>query len=447
MAKSKNATALFEVIHTAKKPPKSSTSVSVPTPKWWAKSKPPAAARPGVETTEAAGRQGSWLAAAAKRGVLPTPVSSTDSADPDVHESSHERIDSADTSVEADPGITAIPAVPEPVEHAAPKPRFAERFAERFARKVASAALPVEPPVARVETPETTPAVEVPEQDMDVEETAPVSAVRKTRRSVTDRDGAVAVDRGAREVQFRLSYGGLISLAFILILIITLAALIGLHYSGSVASDTRDESRRTTESAGSANLLATETLPAEGFARGTSTGQSLSVPDRSAQAPVTAAVGADNSGSTPAVTTVRPDVLAVTRHPAKPTGTSGLPVPRSADPAEQVPPVNPVREVGTTYLVIQSYDEKQLAQKACDFLNRSGVKCSLVQGLKDWAPRDWYCVVGLEPFTANDPNLNGYERKVTALGLKFSNKQLNQFEPKPYVWHADSDSQSGDSGN
>src|SRR5712672_2039464 len=39
MAKGKHATALFEVIHSARRPPKASSSGGIPTPKWWFKSK------------------------------------------------------------------------------------------------------------------------------------------------------------------------------------------------------------------------------------------------------------------------------------------------------------------------------------------------------------------------------------------------------------------------
>lgn len=39
MAKGKHATALFEVIHTASRPPKASSTGGIPTPKWWFKSK------------------------------------------------------------------------------------------------------------------------------------------------------------------------------------------------------------------------------------------------------------------------------------------------------------------------------------------------------------------------------------------------------------------------
>jgi len=39
MARGKHATALFEVIHTARRLPKASPSGGIPTPKWWFKSK------------------------------------------------------------------------------------------------------------------------------------------------------------------------------------------------------------------------------------------------------------------------------------------------------------------------------------------------------------------------------------------------------------------------
>ena len=70
MARHKNSTALFDVIHAAKKPPKSSPSASIPAPRWWGKDKKPL--KPvAADQTENVGRQRSWLLAA-KQGIAGT---------------------------------------------------------------------------------------------------------------------------------------------------------------------------------------------------------------------------------------------------------------------------------------------------------------------------------------------------------------------------------------
>ena len=422
MARSKNATALFEVIHAAKKPPKSSTSVSVPTPKWWSKSKPPVAKPAAAESTEPAGRQGSWLAAAAKRGVLPTNVplvSAPTQADPTYPSAGYSSaIDSEmvepseeSTSVDyaADPKMPDAPTAESPRD-TTPKPRFAERFAERFARKASAASAPTRAPVepvSRIEIPSVEPEIENTEVFMQTEQSAR-REIKQTRPSRGKKDDAVAVDRGAKEVRFRLSYGGLISLAFIFLLVVALAVLVGSRFMSPAANESADDGKKPSDPMMLATTKTNTPVPA-----------------------------ASPPQAMPA--SVRSDVLKVNRHPAKPV----TPFPAIIPEAQPVKaPITTNREVGTTYIVMQTWDDKQIAQKACDYLNKNGISCSLVRGLDGWAPRDWYSVVGLQPFATKDATLGEYQKAVTALGIKFSNKAYNRFEPKPYVWQANSDSRS-----
>ncbi len=460
MARSKNATALFEVIHTAKKPPKSSTTVSVPTPKWWSKSKPTAPAAPKhQDAPEAAGKQGSWLAAAARRGVAPTPVNpveptdAAETAEWDPTENAHARMSAphytphepaADDSDDRETtGHSVDAGSAEVAEPVAPKPKFAERFAERFAAKRAAAAaaevMPVEP-VARTESSDALPAYEETSDDMDVVEPAMTVPAKKQKPSKAVKDDVVAVDRAAKEIQLRLSYAGMVAIGFIFLLVVVIAFLVGSR-SGILASDTQDDFRKTNDpNAASTGLMvgidslrpSTPATPAESSSANAGSNRSSSN-----------SVGLNEAGANKPEATptnpgpVRPDVLGLTRHPKLPPVAS-----LAADVQHPSAPVNTTREVGSQYVVVQSYAEQQLAQKASDYLNKAGVECSVVQGLDGWAPADWYCVVGSHPFATNDPTLPQYEQIITSLGQKFSNKAYNRFEPKPYTWRADSEHQT-----
>jgi hypothetical protein len=130
---------------------------------------------------------------------------------------------------------------------------------------------------------------------------------------------------------------------------------------------------------------------------------------------------------------------------AEPTLASAVTPPVAApvpDPAPDVAPAEPpARQVGQMYVVVQSYPDRETAQRAGDFLNRSGVPCTVIPGLSGFALRDWYSVVGLQPFARGDhrPAVQVYLRQLTALGPQFSAKAYNQFQPQLYTWRADSD--------
>ncbi len=435
MARGKNATALFEVIHTAKKPPKSSTTVSVPTPKWWAKSKTKRdPVKPTEPAPETAGRQGSWLAAAAKRGVLPTGGRSVQSDPIEDHplvapvEIEHEDGALHQRSAASNPVAAAVEPQPEtqtetPVDDSSPS-QPVERFADRFARKAAAAKQRDAAPISQEAVPENHVVItkiydpvipdasqeqagecsepELPQPIEPVDSPASLPSARSGLARRSSRDGMVCVDRPAGEVRFRLSYAGLIAFAMIFLIVLVIAFLAGSRSTQS-AGDIPVDSRHSSDTGTTAGKTETGLMAA-------------------VSPPVTPSAAAPQA--------VRTDVLSVPRHPSQ--------HPAAADSAPALVSVSATREVGSLYVVIQSYPEEELAQKACDYLNRAGVPCSLVQGLQDWAPRDWYSVVGLQPFAKHDPALPEYERAVTALGQKFSRQTINQFEPQAYTWRADS---------
>ena len=451
MARSKNATALFEVIHTAKKPPKASpTGGGIPAPKWWAKGgksadRPTAAApdapadrddaddeAPHVEPS--GGTRRSWLAAARKPAdpvqsateahaedepadEEPSPVYITriyppegTAADPsDAADVAHEPAGDPDEPVEATPVLSRPP-----VEPPAERPSWADRRAKVLAERTTSSD-PTFDPTADVAPSDLRGArsrkrvAEVPD------EAPPAPRPQRVRRSAGPTpsahkmgvDSALELDRAAGEVRFRLSYGGAIAAGAILLIVIVIAFLAGRQRP--VAESVADGSN-TVRAAGDTSV--------HGVA-----------PDASA------GMMAAASNAAPTVAPPAPTRPAAVPEVAAPAAATLPPEPAPA-PAEPAP-----RQVGFMYVVIQSYPDRETATRAGEFLNRNGVPCTVIPGLSGFALRDWYSVVGLQPFARGDhrPPVQEYLRHLTALGPKFSPKVYNQFQPQMYTWRADSD--------
>jgi hypothetical protein len=232
---------------------------------------------------------------------------------------------------------------------------------------------------------------------------APIPAEIKPERPRSNREPVMSVDSAAGDIRFRLSYAGLVAIGFIFVLLLAIAFIAGRQISSQSAMDdsgfTDDKSATT---APTSNLMA--------------------------------AVGPTNKANSHDSMPVRSDVLTLPPHTGKP--------PAAANPTtpNQPPlPIKTTRDIGMVYVVVQSYAEQELAQQACDYMNHSGVSCSLVQGPANWAPRDWYSVVGLQPFTKHDASLPEYERAIKALGVKFTPHPMDQFQPQAYTWREDSD--------
>ena len=231
-------------------------------------------------------------------------------------------------------------------------------------------------------------------------------------RASDNRDAMVGFDSVTGDVRFHLSYGGIIAIGFILLMALAIAFIAGTQTKSlSAQADPLDTKQAASNTSSNAQVTGSSTA-----------GLALAVSPSKSDA-------ADPDPS------VMPEVLSVS--PKSPRTPAALSPPPAVKPAPLA--IKATRDIGMIYVVIQSYPDQDLAQKACDFVNHAGVPCTLVQGLSGWAMKDWYSVVGLQPFNKHDPGLEEYERAVTAMGLKFSNKIYNQFQPQGYTWRADSD--------
>ena len=404
MARNRNSTALFDVIHAAKKPPKSSPSASIPAPRWWGKDKKPLKPAP-ADPTENVGKQRSWLSAARQNaGLAAAPVSVPVDPVVDVESAAPpEPMPASDPIVDHSDLESAV-TEPQP---AAPRVRFIDRFVNRTPKPELEPEPAVVPYQDTVDTTEPQaadsnesmePAANVPlpmpvfYKEADEPAAKPEARPARAREK---RDSTVALDSASGEVRFRLSYGGIIAFAFILMLALAIAFIAGKHAQSDTA---------------------------------------ISDPDPKA-VPSTAGMMASVSSAKPgnSTTAVQPTVIDVSPKKRTPAERNA-----AAKPPGPVLPLRTTREIGTIYVVVQSYPDKNKAQEACDFLNADGVKFTLVKGLSGHALRDWYSVVGLRPFKKLDSELQEYERSLTATGLRFSSNFLDQFQPKAYVWRADS---------
>jgi hypothetical protein len=424
MARNKNSTALFDVIHAAKKPPKASPSASIPTPRWWGKDKAvkkvPTPAP--VVSTENVGRQQSWLTAAKKNGAVPTPPMATapvatpvepapSVASSEVASSGQDVDQSNQTESVAEP----VAASPVPA-----KTRFIDRFVNRSApatRVADTTETTIEAVTVVTESTSPTPAVEHASQWTDSEfvqiNPAPPKAPSK---AATNADPIFRVDSTSKEFRFRLSYGGIIAIAFIVLMALAIAFIAGTR----TAPETAQSESNPAKAKEATDAAATS-------------GMAVALPGARIK---TDTVKTETPKPDPSKGSASPNVMDVGGHKAKPAV-----VLESFTEKQPAPllPVRPTRDIGMNYVVIQSYAEQDLAQKACDFVNQAGVPCTLVQGPAEWAPHDWYSVIGLQPFAKHDPALADYERKIRAIGGKFSNNILNQFDPRAYTWRENSD--------
>jgi len=425
MARNKNSTALFDVIHAAKKPPKASPSASIPTPRWWGKDRKDKKVPQPVPSvaTENVGRQTSWLTAAKKNGVAPISPASTDSAaipapvaDQNLHSS--EQID--ETAV--------LETVAEPVP-AGPKVRFIDRFKNRAAPATGNPAvnnpatnLPSasEPVSVSTETTDSIAAI-ASHPDSDWTDSEFVQAKPEPRKAASrdSRDSAIRIDPSAREFSFRLSYGGLVAIGFIFLMALAIAFIAGKHTGMETADADSTAAQKATGNPSTAGV------PTAGLMAGV--------------AP-TKSDAASSAKGTP--TAISPSVLKIgpgNPRPASQTESAG-----GVTPAVAELPTKATREIGLNYVIIQLYDDLDRAQKACDFINKnSDIQCTVVQGPRDWAPHNWYSVIGLRPFrpfSKQDPALAEYIHKIRVLGVKFSSNVLNQFnDPREYTWRGDSE--------
>jgi hypothetical protein len=98
------------------------------------------------------------------------------------------------------------------------------------------------------------------------------------------------------------------------------------------------------------------------------------------------------------------------------------------------------RQSGLNYAIIQSYPDKDTAQKAAEFLTKNGIPCTVERNLPNWrlAWPDGSVVVGIRGFAKvnNNPALDAYKKSIMDVSLKFTNgrSRFAGFSPTMYLW-------------
>lgn len=139
-----------------------------------------------------------------------------------------------------------------------------------------------------------------------------------------------------------------------------------------------------------------------------------------------------------------PDVLDVAR------GETATQTEPKAHPAESAqlasaktlgsstPTVDSQRIIGRQYVVIQIYADKKSADDAAALLNKKDLPCTVENGLAGWASKSWWCVVGTTGFDhiRDNPEYARYQKAVNKVSddQTLSNPKFKRFEPRAYRW-------------
>ena len=227
----------------------------------------------------------------------------------------------------------------------------------------------------------------------------------------------VVVDRDRHELFVRIRYTSAIVAGFAILVLIGLAYITGRSTgrgpSTALATQTSEEVAGGPIEKGVLDVGRTSTT-------GANTTTTPGVGGVSAQPGPTrmieASVGSTGGGNASAPTTSRAAAPAV---PPKPDYENGK------------------RIVGRQYVVIQAYagNQRALAEEARDFLIKSGVSCSVEQGVSGW-PSTWHCVVSTQGFDrASGPDFEAYKAQATKIGDAFAGKSAwKRFEPAGVRW-------------
>jgi hypothetical protein len=418
MARGKNATALFDVIHAAKKPPRSSPVAAMPTPRWWAKDKKPLVPPGAPPAGETAGKQTSWLAAV-KKSIAPVREESSHPPDVDSRAESRSKFEPVESGQpqlreayepenESDPMIESAPAVASDRSEPATVENMPVETRPAGIRWMARPDPVAKSDVAASETSDETPPLvaEVKTKFADrFRDRARAAEDSEESRGRRAEPPVAAIDRAAGEVSFRFSYLGVIGLAVIVLLAMTLAFILGTRISN-----------------GRADAKGTRSVPTVAGKQTASSGDG----SLSAVAPVKPQP-------------IRPDVIAVghDRPPISPgvIRTPAAPVKPVPQPTMHAGIDNP-RIPGRMYVVIQNYPDAESAKKVSTILNDAGIDCSVVRNLKTWVPDGWYSVVGYRPFKSSQET-SDYGKTVAALRPNFPGHAANQMQL--YLWRADAE--------
>ncbi len=458
MAKGKQATALFEVIHASKRPPKASPGAEFPTPRWWHKGKrqetalddAPADPRPVVATPAheaSGGTQRSWLAAArqvaAERSAQAVEAQT-------VHAPTLE-VRTAPLDTETVPPVPFHSPAPEdglPTSMADDEETESDERLLNIPRGTIAAAQPLVPetpayePVSVEPTPVAAPyrstASSLPlptfgtEPDDDGpawgdDPTAgrdPTQLLRPAARQTTPEPAVVApaarptvtalrsklfaakpptgdpaeprlvLNRAGREIRFKLSYLGAAAAGSAVAAALALAFVAGLKSGGDPSAATQAR------------------------------------------------------GRTPVVASP-PDLMAV--QPVTPIRTT-TPTARPGDPAPTPPAVfkNADRQVGARYVVVTFSLDQSAAETIATYLTHNGLPCTVTQASKNVMRSDFFTVVGTQPFVVNGDaaaftitpqmpaDLVAYAQKAGKLYEQFNNgSRLPAKMPAVFVWTKD----------
>jgi hypothetical protein len=82
------------------------------------------------------------------------------------------------------------------------------------------------------------------------------------------------------------------------------------------------------------------------------------------------------------------------------------------------------RQSGLNYAIIQSYPDKEMADKAAEFLTKNGIPCTVEKNLPGWSGNSAsVCfVVGIRGFAkiSNNPALDAYKKSIIDVGARYS---------------------------
>jgi hypothetical protein len=201
-------------------------------------------------------------------------------------------------------------------------------------------------------------------------------------------DSPLALDKASGEIRFKLSYAGLAAAGFILIIILTIAYMVGSR---------------------SPLVSQTELI-------------------RRANIPLT-----DPPQTSTLLAAVDPSPTAATEAPMPQPAPSAVP---TEAPAALAPQSTTTRQVGLNYVVFQSYPDPAVAQRAMDFLIKAGFPCSIVK----LPGSSWSSVVSLKGFDHihKNPELDDYKEKIETLSESFAGRRpFNRFEPTLFKWRPD----------
>lgn len=98
------------------------------------------------------------------------------------------------------------------------------------------------------------------------------------------------------------------------------------------------------------------------------------------------------------------------------------------------------RQNGLNYVIVQSYPNKETAEKAAEFLSSHGVPCTVERNLPNWRLpwADGCVVVGIRGFAkvSNNPALEAYKKSILDISMKFTagRSGFSAFSPTMYSW-------------